>query len=122
MRAKLAHQLIQPHDADFRVAQGFEMQQVFKFLFVLLFGLFLHREQNFVPGVFQNIGDVLRVGFARFTVFRQQPQTQLLDFGRRPFWGVDLARGFQDHRFFVLEPLGHRTLPRCCCFCCWAAG
>ena len=72
MFAKLAHQLVQPHDADFRVPQRFEVQQIFKFLFVLFFGFFLHREENFMPGILQYIGDVFGAGLARFAVIRNQ--------------------------------------------------
>jgi len=41
VRAELSHQLVQSHDADLCIFQRLEVQQIFKFLFVLFLRFFL---------------------------------------------------------------------------------
>ena len=117
MDLKLSHQLVQAHNADFCIRQRFEVQKVFKFLFVLFLGFFLHGEQNFVARILQDIGNIFRAGFSRFTVFREEPQAQLLDLRGRPFLRVDFAGGFQDQYFLILKSLVHCVWPLCCGCC-----
>src|SRR6266481_6442334 len=117
LRAKLAHQLIQPHDADLGSLQRLEVQQVLELLFVLFLGFFLLVDEDFLSRVLQHVRDVFCPHLAGFAMFREEPPPQLVDLRRRPLLDLDLPGCLQDQGFLRFQIIRHRALPRCCLVC-----
>src|SRR4029077_13178881 len=131
VRLELSHQLIQPHDAHFRVFQRLEVQQVIEFFFVLLFRFLLKREQHFPACSFQNVPNVFGAGLSRFAMLRVQPPAQLIDLRERPFRSADLPCCLKDQIFLRFLRIRHQAVPLrglacaffllcacvCVCFC-----
>src|ERR1700722_3119898 len=102
------------------------MQDVFKFLFVLVFRIFLQGQLQSETRIFQYIGNVFRDRFAGIPMDGDQPAAQLVDFSGCPVSGLDFARGSQDQLFFRgfllglfffglffagVKSVGHRAVP-----------
>src|SRR6266700_4802221 len=114
VHAELAHQFIQPHDADLGIFQRLEVQQILEFFFVLFLGLFLLVERHFLSRVFQHVRNVLRSSFTSLPMLGQEPPAQLVDLRRRPLLHLDLPGGLQDQRLFRFQMIVHRAAPPFC--------
>src|SRR5260370_565049 len=119
LRAKLAHQLVQPHDADLRIFQRLEVQQILEFFFVLFLRFFLLVDGYLLSRIFQHVRNVFHSRFAGLAMLRHQAPAQLVDLCRRPLLYLDFPCGLQDQCLLRFQIFGHPGWPRCClpCLC-----